>query len=954
VKVSRLFLSVFAVVVLLLAADRGLSLVGGGQLGSMAPTGSHETAGPAGPSGLPGSSGPVGPAGPSGAPGISTATVAGTVTNSLTGKGVAGVTFTPDPPISGISIKTDDSGKYSATLPIGTYTLAAKGDNFTAATMAVSLVAGQTVTRDVALKPVSPVVVSAGANLTSSPGATVTLAARAQPLDGSQVTAYKWTQTAGVPLTIRDADKATAVVTMGDLAAYKAELFKNLETPDRWEVQAINPHALSAARTATFKVAATSGSGSYSATVNVAVTLPWVVNPGLEDVPVGIPVLLHGKTQPAYAWSLTAPADSKAAPDSPSVANPSFTPDVPGKYTLTEKNSGATISISAGRWSGSITGQDANGQPLAAACSTCHNDKIAEDQFKDWKNSGHAGILTQNLNTSATYGEQCFTCHSVGFDKAVSNGGIDEAPDYAAFLSLLGKPSPDNWSKALTIAPKTAQLANIQCESCHGPQQSATHTTGEARVSLSSDVCGTCHGEPLRHSRFQQWEESGHANFETAAAESTSTSCARCHTAQGFLAWIAQDDMAKPLQGEGATATATVTTAPFTATNTVTFTNSTTGVMGPKWTTTAGAGTVTAASFNAASPVTGTLTVSITWTASGVQHYSGSIAGTKLTGNATAAELRALGLTPDKVQPQTCVVCHDPHEQGTTSGEPNTASVRIMDNTKMLAAGFQAEGLGRGAICITCHNTRNNLHNEEVGPPANYQAPHTAAQGDVLMGENAYFVEAGARSRHSYIKDTCATCHMELTPPPTEFSYQGAGTNHSFSASNAICGNCHGTFDGGTLQESVEARLHELGQKMSDYLLNKLPAQSYIKDYTPHQYGSRSYDVKSAAVAVDKTNIASLEPTEPHGQQGFIFKFKAPVTFTYAPTGEAPHVVVLSEAEVQLADITTDGTAALIPASDPLVKAGWNFFLIEGDGSEGVHNPSFVFDVLNASIDALK
>ncbi len=223
------------------------------------------------------------------------------------------------------------------------------------------------------------------------------------------------------------------------------------------------------------------------------------------------------------------------------------------------------------------------------------------------------------------------------------------------------------------------------------------------------------------------------------------------------------------------------------------------------------------------------------------------------------------------------------------------------------------------------------------------------------MGENAYFVAAGARSAHSYIKDTCATCHMELTPPPTEFSYQGAGTNHSFKASNAICGNCHGAFDGGTLQESVEARLHELGQKMSDYLLKKLPAQVYIKDYTPHQYGSRSYDIKSAALAVDKANIASLEVTEPHGQQGFIFKFKAPVTFTYAPTGEAPHVVVLNEAEVQLGDVTTDGkTASLIPASDPLVKAGWNFFLIEGDGSEGVHNPSFTFDVLNASVDALK
>jgi len=37
-----------------------------------------------------------------------------------------------------------------------------------------------------------------------------------------------------------------------------------------------------------------------------------------------------------------------------------------------------------------------------------------------------------------------------------------------------------------------------------------------------------------------------------------------------------------------------------------------------------------------------------------------------------------------------------------------------------------------------------------------------------------------------------------------------------------------------------------------------------------------------------------------------------------------------------------------------LAKAGWNFFLVEGDGSDGVHNPSFVLDVISASIDALK
>jgi hypothetical protein len=81
-------------------------------------------------------------------------------------------------------------------------------------------------------------------------------------------------------------------------------------------------------------------------------------------------------------------------------------------------------------------------------------------------------------------------------------------------------------------------MANIQCENCHGPQDSPAHMKKDgSRKTLSSDTCGSCHGEPLRHGRFQQWQLSKHANYETAVAEGTNPSCAKCHSAQGFVAW---------------------------------------------------------------------------------------------------------------------------------------------------------------------------------------------------------------------------------------------------------------------------------------------------------------------------------------------------------------------------------------------------------------------------------
>lgn len=815
---------------------------------------------------------------------VSSGTISGTVTNSLTGKPLAGVTITTEPAIKDITIQTDAKGQYSAKLPIGTYTLTLKKGNFISATQTVLVVAGQTVTKDVALKPAKPVAVDTGKDQESSPGGTVTLKVTVEPLDGSTVTAYKWTQATGVKATIDNPNADTIKVTLGNTAAYKAELIKALKPLERFTVQAVNPHALEAAEVTTFKVTATTSSGSYSATVKVKAKLPYAVNPGIQNMPKGVPVLLHGKTQSTYNWTLTSPTGSKATLDSSSDQNPSFTPDVAGKYTLTEKNSEATIDVYAGTWAGVITGQDDKGRTLAANCTNCHNGKVAADQFTPWKASGHAEIFTQNINNpEGHWSLGCAPCHTVGYDPSANNNGFDEA------VAAEGWKVPPHgevgyWSNMLAKYPKTARLANIQCENCHGPNNDSTlhmnKTIDAARISISSDVCGTCHGEPPRHARFQQWEESGHSNYELAILQATVENraavaghCGRCHSGQGFLAWVKQGDLTKLIQGAK--------------------------------------------------------------------------------GAATVDELKALGLTKSTVQPQTCVVCHDPHKQGTTSGEPNTATVRIEGNTSLLPAGFQAKNVGKGALCITCHNTRNALHND-ANPPTSYSAPHAAAQGDVLLGENAYFISIGQRSPHSYLKDTCVTCHMVETPPPAELSYKLSGTNHSFAASIGVCSSCHSaTLDGKAFKASGEEKLHELGEKMSEYLLKKMPAQITIKDYTPHQYGGKSYDLKSDAATVSKDNIAAVEPTEPHGQQGFILKFKTPVTVTYRPAGEAPHSVSLTEAEVQLGDITTDGKTSLIPVSDVLVKVGWNYFLIHGDASGGIHNPAFTNEVLEASITAL-
>ncbi len=736
--------------------------------------------------------------------------------------------------------------------------------------------------------PAEAVVLDVGTAQTAQPGGTVTIKVTPTINDGSTVQSIKWTQTVGVQATLSGDATDTLQVTMPGAAAYRDALLGGLRFADRVAVQPINPHALTGAEVATFQAVVTTSSGTYRKTVNVTADIPYAVATGLANVPRGVPVLLNGEEQASYDWIIANPAGSQATLSYATTRNPSFTPDVAGKYTLTESVSGATIDVYAGTWVGAISGIDANGRPLATGCTGCHNGTVAPDMFTAWKESGHAEIFTQNIeNPQGHWSLSCAGCHTVGYDPKVVNGGFDEA---VAASGWQVPPHGDEglWATIVKDYPAVAKLANIQCENCHGPNDgNSLHLNGTIdaqRVSLSADLCGSCHGEPLRHGRFQQWEESKHAGTSTTPARGlSSASCTRCHSGQGFLIWLEQGDLTKSIQGAN--------------------------------------------------------------------------------GNATVDELRALGITPDTIEPITCAVCHDPHDVGTVSGvptaatRPSSANVRVMDATAMLPSGWKAENVGKGALCMTCHNTRNAVHGDDIAITS-YSAPHTAAQGDVLMGENAFFVEAGARSPHASLIDTCVTCHMEATPPPAEFSYQGAGTNHSFEASITVCAVCHSElFNGAAFQTGVAEKEHELGEAMGAYFLAKVPDEFTIKDYTPHVFNSTNVDALSDAIVIRKDNIESVFPTEPHGQQGFFIRFKTPVTFTYTPTGSATwaqHTVSLAEAEVRLGEVTTDGRTVVFGFTDPLVRAGWNFFLIEGDGSKGVHNPAFTMEVLNETIKALK
>ncbi len=814
-------------------------------------------------------------------------TLSGTVTNLWTGQPVAGAGVQ----VGQEQLFADASGHYSGDFAPGPYDVLFTAEHFLSSTQAIILEPDLPLTLDAQLEPAAAVIVEVIVPANAEPGDTANATANVQIYDGSTIQGYAWTQAAGADAQIAGADTPTVTLTLGSRFQYKEHLFQVLSEPpiapeqfppyvplpsgefagglqNRFEIAGVNHLVLEDAGLVRLAVDVTTTSGTWSAEGEVHTHIPWKPSAGIRDVPVNVPVLLHGKTQASYDWVLDAPNGSLATLLDAGTPFPDFTPDVPGLYQVMVSAAGpggglVTLQIHAGHWRGVIVGQDADGRPVAdKSCTGCHSN-LGHDAFTPWSQTGHAEIFTNNLNTNTNYSQSCFGCHSVGFDPDSFNNGFDDAYDYQDFLAsgLINQPG-DNWTTMLEEFPWSAQQANAQCENCHGPQWgmqgvgTLAHSTagpvGEPRVSLSASVCGQCHGEPLRHARYQQWQLSAHANYEIAMDEGTSGSCSRCHTVNGFLAWL------PVLTGEA--------------------------------------------------PGDPLASVTVTWTV-------------------------------DEVHPQTCVTCHDPHDIGTVSGDNNNATMRISGDTPPLLAGFQAVDVGRGAMCITCHNSRNGPRNDAVfdqyyGTSEAARAPHGSAQGDMLMGENAYLVPVGMRGGHSFLTDSCTQCHMVQTQPPAALSHNFSGTNHTFYASTEICANCHTDRDAPTVQGGVQETLDLLRATIEEALF------AYIDEQTT---AGHIVDLNGAALITDAAQVTDIMFTESSGRHAM------KVTLTNGST-----VGPVRMTDVRIRDGSMAFLGFFYDFADPnLIKAGWNWLLVDNDGTLGVHNPSFAYELMGAAIDAL-
>ena len=209
---------------------------------------------------------------------------------------------------------------------------------------------------------------------------------------------------------------------------------------------------------------------------------------------------------------------------------------------------------------------------LPGCSAGCHATIVTS-----WQVTGHAtqfkNGVTGNLENSSDpqglyrgiYGPSCIKCHTTGWEPNVNNGNF-------GFLAHQGSPAWDtSWYKGLPgsylitkdtlgiwnqLDSSQQAVANIGCESCHGP--GADHNTSgdygditKISKSLDAGVCNQCHDSPTHHNIGSNFNASAHATLPNSSAEASNNGCWPCHNGSAFVvdSWR-HNWSAKPSQGD--------------------------------------------------------------------------------------------------------------------------------------------------------------------------------------------------------------------------------------------------------------------------------------------------------------------------------------------------------------------------------------------------------------------
>ena len=200
----------------------------------------------------------------------------------------------------------------------------------------------------------------------------------------------------------------------------------------------------------------------------------------------------------------------------------------------------------------------------------------------------------------------------------------------------------------------------------------------------------------------------------------------------------------------------------------------------------------------------------------------------------------------------TCAACHDPH---------SATNIHQLRATEIytLPEGTTVTNAGTGALCMTCHHSRNGSAEQNIAKYRLNQPTwaggvsfgvHDSTAGDMVEGVNAitYGRTIPSGSHSAVIQDVCVGCHMQ--PVATTHPAFGKAGGHTYSMTYDVvsagvtnktdlvdtCVKCHGPintfnfarkdYDGDGVIEGVQTEV----QRLLDKLSRLLPNSTYRAD----------------------------------------------------------------------------------------------------------------------------
>ncbi|HYG22302.1 MAG TPA: multiheme c-type cytochrome [Verrucomicrobiae bacterium] len=266
--------------------------------------------------------------------------------------------------------------------------------------------------------------------------------------------------------------------------------------------------------------------------------------------------------------------------------------------------------------------------------------------------------------------------------------------------------------------------------------------------------------------------------------------------------------------------------------------------------------------------------------------HSGSARLTMLKGNS------ALSVTNDANMGITCVVCHDPHSNTVNPSQLRNPLASTNDFFLSTSGSFASAYREDVNVCAQCHNHRGASFTSSGRPP------HHSPQYNMLIGTVGELSggtkpnQAGAHAR--LIEKQCVGCHMATEEYVSEA--QPAMTGHSFRVETFnSCAECHPFPELLTVFTtfSVSNQVQQLKQALDLWATTKASAALRTK------YGARAWEYTTPG------SLSSGGPGPSAAEQ------------------------------------------AQIPIN--IQKARFNLYIVQYDGSFGVHNGPYAITLLDAA-----